>query len=412
MVSLRLLAICAAAAWGGQCGASALAQDQWAQGEAALEALCASCHGLNVIERSAGYQRDGWAEIVATMVDLSAEPAQAEALLDHLAEAYPPNTRRAPILLEGPVEIAFTAWTVPTLGQRARDPVEAPDGSIWWAGQWADLVGRLDPQTGEMTEFPLPEGAKPHSVTIGPNGAVWYTGNKNATIGRLDPETGDIVEFPMPEDGAIDPHTAEFDGDGILWFTLQRANQIGRLDPATGEVRLATAPSPGSRPYGVKIDASGAPWVACNGRNCLLRVDPETMEIEEVRLPNAETTARRLDIAEDGAIWYVNSGRGRIGRYEPETRFVREWLSPSGPYSHPYAIAVIDGIVWYNESSRRPDALVRFDPATEQFQSWAIPSGDVYAGIVRHMRPTRDGDLLIHQSATNRIIRVEIGGVD
>jgi len=56
----------------------------------------------------------------------------------------------------------------------------------------------------------------------------------------------------------------------------------------------------------------------------------------------------------------------------------------------------------------RPDPLVRFDPATERFQSWAIPSGDFYAGILRHMRPTKDGDLLIHQSATNRIIRVKI----
>jgi virginiamycin B lyase len=32
----------------------------------------------------------------------------------------------------------------------------------------------------------------------------------------------------------------------------------------------------------------------------------------------------------------------------------------------------------------------------------------VYAGIIRHMRPTRDGDLLIHQSSTNRIILVEL----
>jgi virginiamycin B lyase len=57
-----------------------------------------------------------------------------------------------------------------------------------------------------------------------------------------------------------------------------------------------------------------------------------------------------------------------------------------------------------NESGKRPDALVRFDPATETFQSWPIPSGGVYAGIIRHMRPTRAGDLLIHQSSTNRII--------
>jgi virginiamycin B lyase len=54
----------------------------------------------------------------------------------------------------------------------------------------------------------------------------------------------------------------------------------------------------------------------------------------------------------------------------------------------------------------RPDALVRFDPQNETFQSWPIPSGNVHAGIIRHMTATRDGNLLIHQSSTNRITLV------
>ena len=91
------------------------------------------------------------------------------------------------------------------------------------------------------------------------------------------------------------------------------------------------------------------------------------------------------------------------GNTVPEMR-----LPDSGPKSHPYAIAVVDGIVWYNESGKRPDALVRFDPETGTFQSWPIPSGGVYAGIIRHMRPTREGNLLIHQSSTNRIMLVTL----
>ena len=49
---------------------------------------------------------------------------------------------------------------------------------------------------------------------------------------------------------------------------------------------------------------------------------------------------------------------------------------------------------------------VRVNPKTETFQSWPIPSGAVYAASIRHMRPTRDANLLIHQSSTNRIILV------
>lgn len=53
----------------------------------------------------------------------------------------------------------------------------------------------------------------------------------------------------------------------------------------------------------------------------------------------------------------------------------------------------------------RPDALVRFDPTAERFQSWAIPSG---AGIVRNVWVTEAGDLLIHQTSSNRIGLVKI----
>jgi virginiamycin B lyase len=373
-----------------------------------VEPACTGCHQANQIINSSGYTREGWRALIGTMTQTSASPEAEGRILNYLETHFPPNDRRAPTLVDGDLEVGFTEWVAPTLGQRARDPVEAPDGSIWWAGQWGNLVGRIDPATGAMEEFPLPAEARPHSVNLDEAGNVWYTGNGNGTIGRLDPATGEITEFAMPDPAAKDPHTAEFDQAGILWFTLQQSNMVGRLDPATGDVRLATMPTADARPYGIKIDADGAPWVACNGSNCLVKVDPATMELTEIALPGAETTVRRLDIAEDGTIWYVNSSQGRLGRYDPKTGAIDEWPSPSGPRSHPYALAVVDGVVWYNESGMRPDTLVRFDPATETFQSWPIPSGEIYAGIVRHMRPTRDGNLLIHQSSTNRIILVTL----
>jgi virginiamycin B lyase len=377
-------------------------------GKDLVEAVCTGCHQTNQITRSSGYTRAGWQELIGTMIDLSGSPKERDTITRYLATHFPPSTRRAPRLMPGAAELAFKEWQVPTLGQRSRDPVQAADGSIWWAGQWANLVGRIDPATGEMTEYPLPDGAMPHSVTLDDAGDVWYTGNKNGTVGKLDPDTGKITVYEMPDPAAKDPHTAVFDQRGILWFTLQQSNMIGRLDPVSGEVKLVTMPTPDVKPYGIKIDAEGVPWVACNGSNCLVRVDPTTMALTETLLPIPQTTVRRLDIAADGMIWYVNSSQGRLGRFDPKTGAIKEWPSPSGPDSHPYAIAVVDGIVWYNESGKRPDALVRFDPKTETFQSWPVPSGGIHAGIIRHMRPTRDGNLLIHQSSTNRIILVTL----
>jgi virginiamycin B lyase len=390
----------------------ATAQDQPAQlpggdGKQLVQGVCVACHETNLITRSSGYSLEGWRELMQTMMNLSGTPA-GETISKYLSTHFPARTHLKPTLVPGEASITFREWKVPTLGQRARDPVQAPDGSIWWAGMWANLVGRIDPQTGEVSEYTLPEGAKPHSVTPDQEGNIWYTGNSNGTIGKLDPRTGTITEYKMPDPAARDPHTAVFDNKGTLWFTLQQSNMVGRLIPATGEIKLATMPAPKSRPYGIQLSSEGVPWVACNGRNCLVKIDPETMAIREYPLPNTNTTVRRLDFASDGTIWYVNSSQGRLGRLDPKTGQVKEWPSPSGPKSHPYAIAVVDDIVWYNESGQRPDALVRFDPKTERFQSWPIPSGGIYAGIVRHMRPTREGNLLIHQTSTNRIILVTL----
>jgi len=383
------------------------------EGREVVQGVCAACHGVNLIERSSGYSSDDWRFLASTMIDLSGDPALEAAIVGYLAAHFPPSENRAATPADGPLSIRFEEWKVPTLGQRSRDPVEGPDGSIWWVGQWLDILGRIDPATGAMEEFDLPAGARPHSVNIGPDGAVWYTGNRNATMGRFDPATGEITEFPMPDAAARDPHTAEFDADGILWFSLQGSNMIGRLDPTSGEVRLAQSPRERSRPYGLKVAADGMVWVSCNGANCLLRVDPATMEVTDIPLPEAGTTVRRLDIDADGIIWWVNSGLGRLGRYDPTTGDIREWNSPSGPRSHPYAIAVFDGAVWYNESGVRPDMLVRFDPEDESFQSWPIPSGPVHAGILRHMRTTLDGKaLLIHQSGTNHIARVTVDRIE
>ena len=366
-------------------------------GQELVQNHCTTCHGLNQIVRSSGYSQDDWEALVASMVALP--KAQAHTVAQYLTEHYPERPGRRPTLVSGDTEIEITEWMVPTLGQRSRDPIEAPDGSIWWTGMWASLAGRLDPKTGEMEEFRLPPSSRPHSIVPDADGNIWYTGNSNATMGKLDPNTGVVTEY---ETEARDPHTAVFHPNGRLYFTAQGAHMLGRLSPETGEVtEIQTEP----RPYGMQVASDGTVWVAYNGINKIGALDPETMRVRYYEVPNEASRIRRLGLTSDGMVWYGNSTRGRIGRLNPETGEIKEWPSPSGPDSHPYAFSVVDDIIWYNESGMRPDALVRFDPKTEKFQSWAIPSG---VGIVRNMWVTEAGNLLIHQTSSNRIGLVEI----
>jgi virginiamycin B lyase len=295
---------------------------------------------------------------------------------------------------------------MPSLGQRSRDPVQGPDGRIWYVGQWGNVLGYINPDTGAIREYPLPPKSLPHTVNVDKDGTPWWTGKGNGTIGKTDPQSGKHTVYKMP-DGVRDPHTAEFDKNGIMWFSAQQSNYVGRFDPATGDTKVWPLKTKDAKPYGVKIADNGDIWIACNGAACLIRIDAKTNEITEIKLPTPGTTVRRLDIdLKDDKVWYVNSGKGKLGVHDPRTGQIKEWDSPSGPTSHPYAIVVIDGIVWYNESNVRPDMLVRFDPNTEKFQSWPVPSGTINAGIIRHMRATREGNITIHQSSTNNITLV------
>ncbi|MBA3342432.1 MAG: hypothetical protein H0T48_11445 [Gemmatimonadaceae bacterium] len=108
-------------------------------------------------------------------------------------------------------------------------------------------------------------------------------------------------------------------------------------------------------------------------------------------------------------VWYTDHARGYLGRFDPKTGAVRECRSPGGPQSRPYGIAATGPIVWYSESGARPNTLVRFDPKTEKFQTWTIPSGE---GIVRHMMATPNGNLVLALSGVNRVALVEVAGND
>ncbi|MEI8664780.1 cytochrome C [Pseudoalteromonas sp. B28] len=249
-----------------------------------VEQLCASCHSLTNLERSAGYSQQDWQTLISYMVDAGADTALNKDISAYLAEHYPVNTKRESKVVAGDLKLSFKYWQVPTLGQRARDPVQGKNGIIWWVGQWGNILGRLDPQTGDMKEYTLPSGTYAHSVSLDKNQTPWFLGNKNGTVGYLDLKTEKFKVYKMPNKNARDPHTGVFDEAGIFWFTLQHSNMIGKLDPTTGDIQLATLPTKGSRPYGIKLDSKGTPWVSCNGSNCLVKVDKNTMELSEIKL--------------------------------------------------------------------------------------------------------------------------------
>jgi virginiamycin B lyase len=380
----------------------------WAQmppgdGQHLVETQCTGCHELARVT-SAGYSETEWRDKLAMMKNVGGKFTDEETIVAYLAKNFPEKPMAAAVLLPGPARVEIHEWATPTAGSRPHDPLLTRDGALWYTGQFANLLGRLDPRTGDIREFHLktPQSG-PHGLVEDSQGRIWFTANSKGYVGVLDPKTGDVKEYPMPDPEAKDPHTPIFDAKGRLWFTVQGGNDMGRIDPANGEVKLVKSLTPKSRPYGVKIDSKGVPFVVLFGTNKIARLDPDTMQIREYTLPEG-ARPRRLTITPDDAIWYSDYARGHLGRLDPRTGGVKEWASPGGPQSQPYGMTNLDGAIWYSESNVKPNTIVRFDPKTEKFQTWAVPSG---GGVIRNV-DVRGHDIGIACSGVNRVGIVKV----
>ena len=297
-----------------------------------------------------------------------------------------------PAVAQTATDPALQEWLVPYEESRPRDPAVAPDGRVWFVGQRTGYLAVLDPETGEFHKYDT-EGTRPHNLIIDPDGIVWYAGNAGPDarhIGKLDPETGEVTKFEMPDERASDPHTLIWDSQGDIWFTVQGGNFIGKLWTETGEVRFvesmqvaASRRGSSSRPYGIVVDSNDRPWIALFNTNHIGTVNPETFEFESYELPE-NALPRRIGITSDDVLWYGDWTRGTLGRLDPTTGEVTEYPLPAGEQSRPYGMVVDDSDrIWVVETGIQPNNFVGFDPQTGEFFSQTeVESG---GGTIRHM---------------------------
>ena len=376
-------------------------------GKEQVAALCSGCHGLGRVMNS-GYPQAYWNTVIRMMINFEVPipPHQINLITDYLAKNLPEKPKPDANIISGPARVAIKEWQVPIPGSRPHDPLATRDGAIWYTGQMTNRLGRVDPRTGQVREYPLKSPATgPHGLVEDRDGNIFFTGNHQALVGKLDPRTGEVTEYRMPDPNAKDPHSLSFAQDGILYFTLQQSNMVGRLDPKTGEIKLVTSPTPRSRPYGILVNSRGVPHVVLFGTNKIARIDPKTLAMKEFTLPDPRARPRRMAYDGNDLIYYTDYPRGTLGRLDAETGKVTEWPSPGGPKAEPYGIVYAKGAIWFSESGTRPNTIVRFDPKTEKFQTWAIPSGGY---IVRKMDVTPDGNPVIATSTVNGVGMVEV----
>ena len=108
------------------------------------------------------------------------------------------------------------------------------------------MLGRLDPDIGDLTEIPVEP--RPYGIKIDIQGTVWVAFNGTNKIGALDPDGMDMRYYEVPDERTW-IRRLDLDSNDIVRFVNSSLGKIGKLDPETGQIAQWDSPSgPKSHP--------------------------------------------------------------------------------------------------------------------------------------------------------------------
>ena len=309
------------------------------------------------------------------------------------AVTTPPPATTTPTL--APDSLTIVTFAVPS-GSRPHDVAPAVDGGVWYTAQGSGELGWLDPESGETRHIPLGPGSRPHGVIVDDQGTPWITDSGLNAIVAVDPDTGEVAVFPLSDDaGGANLNTAVFDTAGTLWFTGQ-SGIYGALDPETGEIQVFDAPG-GRGPYGITATPLGDVMFASLAGSYVGAI-VEGGDVTVLTPPTPNQGARRVWADSKGAVWVSEWNSGNLSRYDPSTEEWQTWPLP-GVDPAAYAVFVDDrDIVWVSDFAA--NAIIRFDPMTETFNSYQLPHDP---GEVRQIHG-RPGEVWGAESAADHLV--------
>jgi virginiamycin B lyase len=213
-----------------------------------------------------------------------------------------------------------TEYKMPS--EKADDPHTAVfdrNGMLWFTVQGGNMVGRLNPQTGkvDLKEAPT-ESALPYGIQINSKGLPVFCELGTNKMASIDPATMKITEYVLPESAR--PRRLAIARDDTVYFTDFKSGHLGRLNTSTRLVKMYDSPGgPESNPYGITITPDGMVWYSESGvkPNTIIRFDPKTETFARANIPSGGGVVRNMVSTEDGRLYIACSGVDKVGVVEP-----------------------------------------------------------------------------------------------
>ncbi len=120
-------------------------------------------------------------------------------------------------------------------------------GDPWYCEFNSNKLAHIDRATFEIKEYLLPEGARPRRLAVAPDDRVYYSDHIRGYLGRLDPKTGKVEEWPSPGGQNSRPYAILTMSDGIVWYSESNVtpNTLVRFDPKDNSFMKWPIPSGG-----------------------------------------------------------------------------------------------------------------------------------------------------------------------
>ncbi|HWE22764.1 MAG TPA: hypothetical protein VG496_02375, partial [Myxococcales bacterium] len=134
----------------------------------------------------------------------------------------------------------------------------------------SNKLGRIDPATLAISEFEVPEGARPRRLALATDGTIYYSDFARGYLGHFDPRAGKFLEeWPSSGGPQSKPYGIAVTPDGMVWFSESgvQPNTLVRFDPKTKSFWQTPIPSGGGVVRNMVSTPDGALYLACSGVN-------------------------------------------------------------------------------------------------------------------------------------------------
>jgi copper transport protein len=181
-------------------------------------------------------------------------------------------------------------------------------GNLWIPVVQANKIVKFDVAGEQFTAYDIPTtGSTPVGISVDRQGNVWFA-EAAGMIGRIDPATGNITEYEPPsERNALDEPTAVFPDprSSIIYISEHGGHTITAFNPMLGTFREYPSVNEGGLPFGMAMDSYGNLWYAQHEIDSVAVIDPRTGAGAEAKVPITGSFIQWITADDKGRIWFA-----------------------------------------------------------------------------------------------------------